>query len=592
MSRDSAMVRSLMDADGDPDSAGADYVEVVTRLYYEILNREPDYDGLRHYCDAISSGQFTPDDVKRILSSSEEYLSRGLLQTYDDTLHRPPETGELHCQLQRLKATNVGMESIRKELEQSVEGMRNRQRLQEAGKAYRNRTGMPAPTCLNRHLADLLECSDDSLDVLLNRIELARKTTREKLERYYDRLLGRAPVDEEVDAWLYFPGTDEELFTRIAWTAEASAIALNQATALAESVRRRRTPGTVAFVFTHPLMLGGAERLLSYWDRCADPHIAHILIQKHSAYSTDDFEFPNFLRIGYTNNQNLNSILKILDPDVVVDHTTLLHPEAFAVIYNGLEDRVSFFAHSAEVFERSPSYYRTRFGLPVRSLISNFAPQGYDPEWREQNMLVAQLSIYLDEFPAHRRYYRMPLRVGIVGRLAADKMSRSFIGVLRQFDDPDFEFHIYGSGDQYGSEILFVLRESSNVKYHGAVAPHEMAGVYRQLDILLCPSPTETGGYALLEAMAAGIPVVARNTGPQKEIVGDGGIVRGNEDAALFSSLQELKNLDLLRRLSANARRKVVGDNGDVGRQFRQYYEFLAAHSRLRLESRREVGAG
>jgi glycosyltransferase involved in cell wall biosynthesis len=61
------------------------------------------------------------------------------------------------------------------------------------------------------------------------------------------------------------------------------------------------------------------------------------------------------------------------------------------------------------------------------------------------------------------------------------------------------------------------------VTFVGYLAGEELASAYASGDAFVFPSSTETLGLVLLEAMAAGCPVVGANRGGIPDIVTDGG---------------------------------------------------------------------
>ena len=56
----------------------------------------------------------------------------------------------------------------------------------------------------------------------------------------------------------------------------------------------------------------------------------------------------------------------------------------------------------------------------------------------------------------------------------------------------------------------------------GYLSGEELASAYASGDIFLFPSSTETLGLVLLEAMAAGCPVIGANKGGIPDIINDG----------------------------------------------------------------------
>jgi len=70
------------------------------------------------------------------------------------------------------------------------------------------------------------------------------------------------------------------------------------------------------------------------------------------------------------------------------------------------------------------------------------------------------------------------------------------------------------------------------------VAHHELPAVYAAADLYLWPAINEAYGMALLEAQAAGLPVVAGRTGGVPAVVADGvtGLLTPIGDATAFAA--------------------------------------------------------
>ena len=113
------------------------------------------------------------------------------------------------------------------------------------------------------------------------------------------------------------------------------------------------------------------------------------------------------------------------------------------------------------------------------------------------------------------------------------------------------------------------------------LAGEELAGAYASGDAVLFPSSTETLGLVLLEAMAAGCPVVGANRGGIPDIISDG--VNGclyepdGADAgagSLIEATGKLLGNDLERQALRNAARSEAERWGWAGatEQLRSYY--------------------
>jgi glycosyltransferase involved in cell wall biosynthesis len=130
-------------------------------------------------------------------------------------------------------------------------------------------------------------------------------------------------------------------------------------------------------------------------------------------------------------------------------------------------------------------------------------------------------------------------RVGCIGRLAPEKGQLEFVEVARIVHGvvPDCRFVVYGAALFSGAEYEARVREAA------AGLPVEFAGwsddVYsamRELDLLLVPSAgVEATTRVILEAFAAGLPVIAFGVGGIPEVVEDGVdgvLVRSTEEMA------------------------------------------------------------
>ena len=112
--------------------------------------------------------------------------------------------------------------------------------------------------------------------------------------------------------------------------------------------------------------------------------------------------------------------------------------------------------------------------------------------------------------------------VGIVGRLVPIKNHVLFIEAARQvlLERPDVVFAIAGDGElraMLEAEAHRVLGE--RVRFLGWV--FDLALLYAALDVVVLTSLNEGTPVALIEAMAAGRPVVATDVGGVAEVVRD-----------------------------------------------------------------------
>jgi glycosyltransferase involved in cell wall biosynthesis len=105
-----------------------------------------------------------------------------------------------------------------------------------------------------------------------------------------------------------------------------------------------------------------------------------------------------------------------------------------------------------------------------------------------------------------------------IGRLSAEKQIERIRPVLDAL--PDARLALVGDGPY--RQQLETLFAGSAATFVGYLAGEELASAYASADAFLFPSSTETLGLVLLEAMAAGCPVVGANRGGIPDIVSDG----------------------------------------------------------------------
>ncbi len=126
-----------------------------------------------------------------------------------------------------------------------------------------------------------------------------------------------------------------------------------------------------------------------------------------------------------------------------------------------------------------------------------------------------------------------------IGRLSAEKQIERIRPVLDAL--PEARLALVGDGPH--RQQLERLFEGTATTFVGYLAGNELASAYASGDAFVFPSSTETLGLVLLEAMAAGCPVVGANRGGIPDIVSDG--INGclydpDQPASLVTAVQRL----------------------------------------------------
>ena len=138
-----------------------------------------------------------------------------------------------------------------------------------------------------------------------------------------------------------------------------------------------------------------------------------------------------------------------------------------------------------------------------------------------------------------------------VGRLHPDKRLDLFI---RSVEDTGAEGWIAGEGPQRA--MLEDLAAGTGVRLLGH--RHDIGNLLAAADIFALPAAAESYGFAVMEALGAGLPVVATRTGAIPELVGGAGVLVEPDDAEGFrSAVRRVVESPELRRSLAEAARQL-----------------------------------
>lgn len=135
-----------------------------------------------------------------------------------------------------------------------------------------------------------------------------------------------------------------------------------------------------------------------------------------------------------------------------------------------------------------------------------------------------------------------PARTGYVGRLLHPHKG---LDVLLDAAEADPRLHVAIAGaGPYEGELrrrAATPALAGRVTFHGHLAGDELAAFYRGLDVLAVPSVAAPGwleqfGRVAVEAMAAGVPVVASDSGALRDVVGGAGVLVPPGDAPALAA--------------------------------------------------------
>jgi glycosyltransferase involved in cell wall biosynthesis len=200
-------------------------------------------------------------------------------------------------------------------------------------------------------------------------------------------------------------------------------------------------------------------------------------------------------------------------------------------------------------------------------------------------VVVLENGVDLQRFTAVAPPREPPTRIGTVANLrpvkGIDVLIRAAAQLIRRF--PDLEFHIAGEGEERArlERLVHELALHERFFLPGTVA--DVPAFLSRLDLVVAPSHAEGMSNALLEAMAAGRPIVATDVGANRRLLRDGqlGVMAPPGDAPALAAgvAQLLRDPPHALRLAAAARQHVADQySREAMRQrFERFYERLCA---------------
>lgn len=217
------------------------------------------------------------------------------------------------------------------------------------------------------------------------------------------------------------------------------------------------------------------------------------------------------------------------------------------------------------------------------------------------------LTPFLDAAPyGHAAARRAHHRAALVGRIGADRLAKDepwllAVGMMRPGDkldsyrvlgralahlqDRPWRLVVVGDGIARGETEDALAPLGRRVIYTGAMAALRLRAVYAACDVYVWPAVREAYGMAILEAQAAGLPVVAGYGVGVADVVRQGEtglLVESDDDAALARAIAALLDDPARRRAMSEAALDNVAARHDIAAAARQLDAVLRRAAKAR----------
>jgi glycosyltransferase involved in cell wall biosynthesis len=138
---------------------------------------------------------------------------------------------------------------------------------------------------------------------------------------------------------------------------------------------------------------------------------------------------------------------------------------------------------------------------------------------------------------------------------------------MKQFSPEEVELHIIGFVQGRGA----AFRRYDNFIHHGPMQQYELFKQYKEFDAFVLPSVFEGFGLVVLEAMAAGLPVITTPNSIGPEVITNGNegyIVPIRDIDAIADAIRQMVNTSPEQRMGMkrNARKKALQYSWDAYR--------------------------
>jgi glycosyltransferase involved in cell wall biosynthesis len=209
---------------------------------------------------------------------------------------------------------------------------------------------------------------------------------------------------------------------------------------------------------------------------------------------------------------------------------------------------------------------------------------------QKDKLHVIAMGIDVDEYVNNKaNQSRDAINILFVGRIARVRRIEILLQAAAKLSIP-FHVTLVGGEEKTSSlsrsgylnelkELCISLDITDRVTFVGPVAQGDLFEWYNKGDIFVYPSLYENFGQPILEAAAAGLPIISTPVGVAQEIITENetGFLFNGDDQELASRINQLTDQSLRKKLGENARERVrnIFGWGEIIKQYLNLYNSL-----------------
>ncbi|USK73540.1 glycosyltransferase family 4 protein [Peribacillus frigoritolerans] len=325
-------------------------------------------------------------------------------------------------------------------------------------------------------------------------------------------------------------------------------------------------------LLTDKLIIGGAEMYFCKLEN----HLQDENMTFYSAAATGELykQIHNKQQFIPLSLKNHLANLKLLTKQVSLKHIDVIHANSLRMLLYSIaikkltrrNIKLVYTKHNVTILEKKmPFLFKRVLNQHVEEIIaiSNFERDNLlQLGVRKDLIRTIYNGVDVEHFSFKQLQPKETFNVGILARLSKEKNHELFLKIVNELKDvPNVMFYIAGDGPEreFVEKMITDLKLRHKVMLLGnASNPYEFIC---NMDVLLLTSLREVFPMVVLEAMAAGTPIMSVDVGGIKEAVVDnetGILISQHSEQEFAKQIKTLQDNDALRqRLGIKARLKV-----------------------------------